>query len=291
MKKTKFILFFVVFIGLTFPIMGKEFIVFRSRPHGMFSIFHYVLFYLQQYDRDGISGLHIDFEDKGFYYDEHMGSNWWEYYFEPILLGEKNNENIRIIDEYNYFNPDEIEFVNSLEDNHQLIQKYIKIKPHILKKVNDFQQNNFDDHFVIGIHFRGTDKVIYEAKKVEYCEVITCVDEVLSTLPEKSHYKIFVATDERQLLDYIIDHYGNKVCFCEANRSFDGMPIHMDKSRNPFQIGKEAVIDALLLSRVNFLIRTSSNLSLCSRYFAPKLPVIELSQRNPETIPCRDFYP
>ena len=43
---------------------------------------------------------------------------------------------------------------------------------------------------------------------------------------------------------------------------------------------ENALIDCILLSKTDLLIRTSSNFSLASTFFNPKLPVIELSKRH-----------
>ena len=48
---------------------------------------------------------------------------------------------------------------------------------------------------------------------------------------------------------------------------------------NNYQKGLDAVIDCLLLSRTQFLIRTASNLSLCAAMFNSRVPDLLL---NPE---------
>lgn len=284
--------FFIYIMGFSFSAFGKEFIVLRSKPHGMFSVFHFVLFYIQEYERDKIAGLNVDFEKTGLYYDEKIGLNWWEYYFEPVVIGgQDDTDKITIIEENTYIDPDSIEFSNSLEDNHNLIKKYIKIKPHILNKVKEFQEENFGDAFVIGIHYRGTDKIDTEAPRVTYRAVVESINKIISNIPKGMDYKIFIATDEFRFLHFMKYRFHGKVCCCEVKRATGNVPLHLDQERNHYQTGEDALIDAVLLSSVNFLIRTSSNLSLCSRYFNPQLPVIELSQRIPETLPCAEFYP
>ena len=124
-----------------------------------------------------------------------------------------------------------------------------------------------------------------------YRDVVDSVNKIIATLPSQADYKIFIATDEYKFLHFMMYRFHKKVCYCEAKRSIGSIPLHLDEDRNPYQTGEDALIGAILLSRVNFLIRTSSNLSLCSRYFNPELPVLELSQRLQETLPCTEFYP
>jgi len=293
MKMKLFLVFLLPFIFHDSIISAEtDFIVLRSKPHGMFSMFHFVLFFLQEYERDKINGLHVDFAKTGLYYDEKMGLNWWEYYFEPIILGNENSSRrTTCIEEDTHIDPNSIEFSNSIEDNHELIVKYIRVKSHILSKVDCFIEDNFPGKFVIGIHYRGTDKLYYEAPRVDYSDVIKNINVVTESIPEETDYKIFIATDEEAFLDFMLKRFPGRVCYFEIKRSTDGQPLHLDQSRDPYQAGESALIDALVLSRSDFLIRTSSNLSLCSKYFNPQLPFIELSQRTQETIPCAEFYP
>jgi len=283
------LLFFITTYNAS--VFGKEHIILRSKPHGMFSMFHFVLYFLQEYERNTIDGFEVNFANTGLYYKESAGPNWWEYYFEPIKLGNQNEySSINIIEENVYVDPNSIEFCNSLEENYNLVQKYITVKDHILQKVEAFQRQIFEDKFIIGVHYRGTDKLFREAPFVAYGNVVESVHKVISLIPLGMDYKIFIATDEMPFLQFMQYQFLDKVCYCEIKRATDGMPLHLDLGRDPYQVGEGAIIDAIILSRVNFLIRTSSNLSLCSRYFNPKLPVIELSQRQ-ETFSCTEFHP
>ena len=97
-------------MSFNFSAFGKDFIVLRSKPHGMFSMFHFVLFYIQEYERNKIAGLNVDFEKTGLYFDEKFGMNWWEYYFEPLIIGgEDDTKKTTIIEENTYVDPNCIE--------------------------------------------------------------------------------------------------------------------------------------------------------------------------------------
>lgn len=92
-------------------------------------------------------------------------------------------------------------------------------------------------------------------------------------------FKLFVATDEQLFLTYIENAFPNLVISHNASRSADGTPLHLGRSDiNPYQQGEDAIIDCLLLSKGDILIRTSSNLSAWSSYFNPYIPVIDLSK-------------
>jgi len=249
------------------------------REAGMFSIFFDVLDLLNSYDRKRYDGVRIDFRREGFYYDSQYGRNWWHYYFEPIQLGIKRPMK-RVYGCSDYVNPFEIEFHTTRHEAHRLIQKYIQLRPEIKESIDQFESTHFRDKFVIGVHYRGTDKS-GEAPRVSYEKMSEEISIVIQNHPNHNHL-IFVATDEQNFIHYLIAQFGDLVCYTPGTiRSTDGQAIHSNLKLPRYQIGKEALMDCLLLARTHILIRTSSNLSLCSTFFNPNLPVILLNNRWP----------
>lgn len=224
-------------------------------------------------------GFRIEFE-MGLYFDPSVGPNWWEYYFEPVNVGvcppdafiESVGDMLK-----SHWNTEVISNMTR-ESAAYIINKYIKVKPHIQNKIDQFVKNNFNNNFVIGIHYRGTDKSS-EARRVPFHEVY---QEVIKHLSDKQNNKIFVATDEQNFLNYMKSKFGNVVVHIDANRSPDDhTPLHhLDGdmvSGNRYLLGEEAVIDCYLLSKTNLMIRTHSNLSSSAANINPLLPVINLN--------------
>lgn len=171
----------------------------------------------------------------------------------------------------------DIEIHTTRHEARRLIDDYIHVKPEIMEKITQFQIDNFMGKFVISVHYRGTDKIV-EAPSVDYNTVFVKVNEIIRT-HAGSEYKIFVATDEQAFLDFMISRYGARVCYNpNAIRSRNGKPVHMSDC-DRYQCGLDAIMDAILLSRGHYLIRTSSNLSLWSTFFNPDIPVYELNKR------------
>ena len=162
------------------------------------------------------------------------------------------------------------------ESVYQLIQKYIKIKEHIQDKINQFIDENFSGHHVIGVHYRGTDKK-GEAPRVPYTDVQDAVNYYVDE-NNIEDFKIFVASDEQQFIEFMQEYFPGLVTVYSTIHSVDGKPLHRFSS-DKFLQGEEALIDCYLLSQGDYLIRTSSNLSLWSTFFNPTIPVIELNQR------------
>jgi hypothetical protein len=261
------------------PVKQDDAILLRARAAGMFSVLDNVFSVADCYDRKFCSAVKVDFADTGLYYDQDQGLNWFDYYFERIDLGtpkrpfwimeDTDRPNINFPDA-SHFNRDSIA---------QLVEKYIKVKPYIAAKVQAFVKGNFGSGFVVGVHYRGTDKS-EEAIKVPYERVVEEILKLTQALG-LNEYKIFLATDEQAMIDFLQAQFPGRVTFNpNAERSDDGNPLHLGGTdSSPSEIGEQALIDCLLLSKTNALIRTSSNLSRWSTYFNPKIPVIELSQR------------
>jgi hypothetical protein len=250
----------------------------KNSAGGMFATVGYVLGHLSLYETGyykNFSGLKVDFEEDGLYYDPAHGPNWWEYYFEPICLGSSKSF-VKVATE----DMDRRAWIArrrlSREDVFKLISNYVRIRKGILDKVDEFVADNFDNFFIIGVHYRGTDKW-KEAPRVPYEEAIRVISEQANQLP-KDAYKIFVATDEQAFLDHIRQIFPGKVFATDAHRSKNTLGVHHSEN-NHYELGEQALVDALLLSKCDLLIRTSSNLSLWSSYFNPDLPVIILNYK------------
>lgn len=257
----------------------KEFIVLPSpgEASGMFSVFLTVLGMLDFYEKSEWAGLRVDFGKEGLYYDPSMGPNWWEYYFAPVGCGEESGCRVksvkhRLISRVNR----ESHLRMTRQRGHELIQKYVRLLPALEKKVAEFMHKQFKDYAIIGVHYRGTDKE-RETGRVPYARVYAGIREAISMLGT-DRYKIFVATDEEQFLKEISAEFKDRILYIEAKRSTDGSAVHFAQ-KNQYAIGEQAVLDCLLLSRTNFLVRTLSNLSHCSLFFNPTLPAITVKAR------------
>ncbi|NGX26857.1 MAG: hypothetical protein K940chlam6_00783 [Chlamydiae bacterium] len=113
---------------------------------GMFSVFSYVGGVLYHYDNGDYSGIEVDFENFGHYYDSAYGPNWWEYFCEPIRLGNKEDAYVKrfSVSEYEWYAYFLIGQL-SRQQVYELIQKYIKIRENIQKKIDQFVLEDFTD--------------------------------------------------------------------------------------------------------------------------------------------------
>jgi hypothetical protein len=258
--------------------LHKEFLVLRcmqgNLTNGLFSEFAVVLGALDHFERWRAlyAGFKVDYGDQGYYYDSSKGPNSWEYYFEPVEIGCRDNATILFVTPYQHdLLAAEIEDKGlSRKRCFELLEPHVHVRKHIVEKIDAFVRRNFEGVFVIGIHYRGTDKSL-EAPLIPYGEVAAAIREAIDAIKPR-RYQLFVATDEQAFIDYINNLFPARSTYRDIFRSLDGEPIHVGRPDN-FQSGEDAVVDCLLLSRCDYLIRTASNLGLCATFLNPGMPV------------------
>lgn len=245
---------------------------------GMFAEFAFIAALLYEYDThpEQYAGIEVDFHSTGLYYDSEHGPNWWNYFCEPICLGDRAKGVIREFTQKGFRTdfPRAYFVMDGLgrEKTFDIIQKYIKIRQPILDQVDRFVLDNFTSDRIIAVHYRGTDKK-NESPRVPYASLY---EQVIGYISENSltDYKIFVASDEQAFVEFMEEEFPGAVITHEMERSDGSHPLHLSKLKHQYSCGETAIIDCLILSRADVLIRTSSNLSQWSTFFNPTLPEI-----------------
>ncbi len=248
---------------------------------GMFGVFLTALGALDFYENEGYGGIYFNL-NSGFYYDASVGPNWWEYYFEPLGLSGNvlTRQALTLSQVYDFAFGTLLHMPR--QRGFELIQKYVVVKENILDEVAQFKRDNFQDSYVIGMHYRGTDKIRLEVNKLSFEYITEAIKKTIQSVPEdkQNNYRLFIATDEQQFLDYIFQKFNCPIIYTNALRSTDDIAIHdragYENGYSNYLKGKEALIDCLLLSQCDFLIRTESNLSRAAELFNPTLPVLFL---------------
>lgn len=277
----KFLVCFLIFTQSnlqTFEEEKKTFFVLENREGaGMFSMFTDVLALVASYEKGIFGGIEVDFGNEGLYWDQNKGSNWWIYYCEPISLGKKKNickdtyGKQRGMEPHYCFN-NRIEAFN-------LINKYIRFKPHIVNIVKTFANQHFKENYVIAIHYRGTDAPWSSPAYETYAQK---VKEIILTSNLKN-YKIFIAADEQPFIEYMETQFPLHVCFQKGvlRSTKGGNPLHFNFSYNSYKKGEEALVDCLLLSHGDCLLLAYSNLSQWAAMINPYSPVIDMTNKLP----------
>jgi len=158
-----------------------------------------------------------------------------------------------------------------------LIRKYLVVKADVIEEVDDFCRRHFAERRVLGVHYRGTDKVV-ESPFVPYDRVRRNIDRYLELYPRTD--RVFVATDDARFLDYLQNASLGRGLLCREDsfRSRDGSSIHESSETNKHEINRDAIVNCLILSRCEALLKTASILSAWSKLFNPRLPVVMLNR-------------
>lgn len=254
-------------------------IILQDREVGLFSIYQQVLGALAVCKLIK-SSLRIK-SDKGSYFTNgRPETGWWTYYFENDIYFPEYRQCDRTINIEPTKGAAKLSHLGNAMPRQQAYQltRLLNLRPDVLNMIDSFVCDHFLGNQIIGIHYRGTDKVhgsFPEADHVSYTKIYEMIKM------QKPETKVFVATDEQNFIDFMKDRLGDRVLSIVAQRSSDGLPIHHQTDRagvdfDCYKIGLEAIMDCFLLARTNLLIRTDSNLSRVSMYLNPKIPVIEM---------------
>jgi hypothetical protein len=158
---------------------------------------------------------------------------------------------------------------------HTLFFEYFTFSAEIEERVRTFQ--TLFQGKTLGIHFRGTDKLNSEAEYISIEVVIKNISQFLSLHPN-TYASIFVITDEDSFLTNMINEFKHQytMLYTNARKSKTGEPLHVHNCTN--ESAKEALVDSLLLSKCDYVIKTSSCLSDWVKIWNPDIEVYNLNR-------------
>jgi hypothetical protein len=288
----------VVHSRRTFPAMSRGGL--RSDYHGLFSEFQSVLGALAFADAGGAAAVRVEFESP-LYVDRDRGPNWWTYYFvEHVMAAARSAASSRelhldaVVTRYGkyggfadlvqgrtpYLYP--MTFGISRAELHRLSAR-VALRREILDEVERFRLAHFSaGAYVVGVHYRGTDATQgwtgklthYRTSAVPYRIYADEVRRVLEKAAPRT-FHVFVATDEADCLEFMQREFGDRAISADdAPRvRSGGQAVHLDRTLpvSGYQKGKSALVDSLLLSSTDYLVKGRSNLSDASLVFSPSL--------------------
>jgi hypothetical protein len=219
------------------------------------------------------------------YRDSKRGSNWLCHYFDscsPITSGgiARKVRYTKKISAWGEMGPPIIGRT-SLSDEACTFNKYLRPKFDIVQNVNDFWASMATDGPVVGVHFRGTDHS-EEAPRVSYEHCLNVVEDYLNT--HNWTRAVFVASDEQAFIEFIKNWLRSTIPIYSHNDHYrsndsDRVPVFRTAlGEGGYEKGKDALVNALLLSKCATLIRTTSCLAAWASIFNLNLKVILLNK-------------
>lgn len=231
---------------------------------------------------------YIDFDNSIY---KTSDENVWDKFFEqPHIKNKPTHENIEkqvgiIFDQDSEFVisnmiPNTKEEIQKRRNSFsQIIDKYIKLKPHIKQKIDSFDDANFKGKKVLGVHFRGTDHPF----KNRMCDYMQAVKEKLV-----DYDTLFVCSDEQERFKMAKFAFSKKIVYWNSLRSEKGnIPLHShpndyrySHSRTEeyqYKIAEDVIIESYLLSKCDFIMCCpASNVNYFARAINPNVEYLEL---------------
>jgi hypothetical protein len=97
---------------------------------------------------------------------------------------------------------------------------------------------------------------------------------------EADHYNnVFLATDDSNVVEAFTREFGTNLVVLESPRSSTREPVHSGhKNISGYLKGLCVLIDAYMLSKCDYLIRSTSNVSSFAQFINPKLNHLNLNE-------------
>lgn len=242
---------------------------------GFFSVMQMVLFILMYCDEKDLTP-HITARG-GIYGDAEGKVDWFGACFEPVsalpetidLRRKPRTSKIKDLGQLGF--RQRYENLLQLKPSSALFSSHYRPASHIAHEVDAICERLQISKNTLGVHFRGTDKKLeaVPVSRTDFCLMVQ------TTLDENPHLTdIFVSSDEQAFLDFFVAQpFGKPVKVAPAKLLASGsMPVHFSGYPG-LEIGREALVASLLLSKCGYLVKTPSYLSAWSKIFEPALPV------------------
>jgi hypothetical protein len=168
-----------------------------------------------------------------------------------------------------------------------VIDAFIRPRPQLLRKADEFFTRHLAGHHVIGVHARGTDATSakelrsFRQGSLVLARYVTEIERLLDAQPRA---RILVASDEQSSVGYLAGVFGDRVVAYDALRHVAGpaagqgptgwiMPAYISADRDrAARNGEDAIVEYLLLSRCDHLVHNGSSLARTVLLNAPRLP-------------------
>ncbi len=170
-----------------------------------------------------------------------VGSWWLERYFSnQIYQGQ-----------YNAHTPANID---NLKVKNKVYNNILRIKDEYVEKFENKRVKLGIDGDTLGVQIRGTDK------KEELPEIE--IETVFELIDSNDREKIFVATDDKYYLDYLLDRYGSRIIYDSTLQISSGSQSIHHNCLNRSQVNEEVLSSVYLLSKCSHFLYSFSNVSL-----------------------------
>jgi len=245
------------------------------RGSGFFSNVSSVVCHLKIAKDNGMIPV-IDFQNFPTLYNEkeeiNGTTNSWEYYFRPVSkysLKEVYQSKNVFFASGKY--PQGMSYcITENPGLYRIYSKYIALQKDVVKKIDEYcRQIGFQDK-ILGIHFRGQEQKYATGHSFPPTEaqMFRYTDEIIQ---KYGIVKIFLVTEDQDYLNLFVKKYGDKVFYTDMFRTHkvNAYKLH-PRNHHMYLLGKEVLVDAVLLSKCTGLLCGDSNVSEMARFLNNK---------------------
>lgn len=245
------------------------YVIQRSPGAGFFSNFIFVLNHIEYAEKIGAIPI-IDFKNFPNLYNE-SNDNSWEYYFKPLnhfnLNEIYNSKNVLISDSsWPKLFPTSITNETIIL---KIYKKYIKIDEQLINECENFFDYNFFNKKILGIHYRGKEQRI--AASHPFPPTFKQIDNFIKfNQKNKTFDLIFIVTENLKNLNQFKKKYSKYLLFYDSARAKSNIYNLNPRNNHRYLLGKEILIEAILLSRCQIVLCGDSNVSEFSKLVSNK---------------------
>jgi hypothetical protein len=253
----------------------------KYRLSGFFGIYRAILSYLYVADKLNFKP-YIDLQETKFNVPGgYKGiNNMWEYYYLNNKLPKSynafvcDNNHTNLV--YNTFFVKESMYANGYIINEEYLRalgnisrKYVKYNNETDKYLKNQIKNIGINSKTLGVHIRGTDFALGYGEHPKVVSASDYFKEIDKLLESKKYDKIFLATDDQNLLNEFLKKYKDKIIYYkDAQRS--SLNVHVafqsnSRKNNEYLNGLEVIRDMYTLSMCDGLIAGLSQVATCAR--------------------------
>ena len=160
-------------------------------------------------------------------------------------------------------------FIDIQDEKLNKVFNKIKIKKKFIIEMKIFFKKNFlSSDKVLGVHFRGS--TYKTARRHAYPSTISEMIKNIDQLIKKYKYnKIFLVTEEQKYLDELKKKYKEKLIYYPSYRmtKIDSFRIY-PRVDHRYKLGKEAIIEMLILSKCYGITYVKSNIVSAAKRFS-----------------------
>jgi hypothetical protein len=134
----------------------------------------------------------------------------------------------------------------------RFVARHVRVKPHVTAIVDDVFARHLAGSYAFGAHVRGTDFAYAEPTPPQaYFRAIDRITRARGL----GDFRVFLATDQQQFVTLFRAEYGDRLVTYDSIRSSGGVSPFRFKGVSPYKKGEDVLVDTLLLSRCDHVLK------------------------------------